>query len=216
MFRVFFLDKKILEDIGFPSSNDKALMYENAYKKLVDAGYVSIGMDHYSKPEDDFAIALKNKQLHRNFQGYCTLETTGQVYAFGASSISQLDSAYIQNIKNASQYINSIEKNNLAVLRGYSVNKEQKIIREIINSIMCNYFVDINLISKKYNLTNSELYNSIQFKEDSLEDFISDKILDFNDNKITINESGRLFTRNIAMRFDPLIDQKIGTYSNTV
>ena len=191
-------------------------MYENAYKKLVDAGYVSIGMDHYSKPEDDFAIALKNKQLHRNFQGYCTLETTGQVYAFGASSISQLDSAYIQNIKNASQYINSIEKNNLAVLRGYSVNKEQKIIREIINSIMCNYFVDINLISKKYNLTNSELYNSIQFKEDSLEDFISDKILDFNDNKITINESGRLFTRNIAMRFDPLIDQKIGTYSNTV
>ena len=208
--------QKILEDIGFPSSNDKALMYENAYKKLVDAGYVSIGMDHYSKPEDDFAIALKNKQLHRNFQGYCTLETTGQVYAFGASSISQLDSAYIQNIKNASQYINSIEKNNLAVLRGYSVNKEQKIIREIINSIMCNYYVDINLISKKYNLTNSELYNSIQFKEDSLEDFISDKILDFNDNKITINESGRLFTRNIAMRFDPLIDQKIGTYSNTV
>jgi oxygen-independent coproporphyrinogen-3 oxidase len=208
--------QKILEDIGFPSSNDKALMYENAYKKLVDAGYVSIGMDHYSKPEDDFAIALKNKQLHRNFQGYCTLETTGQVYAFGASSISQLDSAYIQNIKNASQYINSIEKNNLAVLRGYSVNKEQKIIREIINSIMCNYFVDINLISKKYNLTNSELYNSIQFKEDSLEDFISDKILNFNDNKITINESGRLFTRNIAMRFDPLIDQKIGTYSNTV
>jgi oxygen-independent coproporphyrinogen-3 oxidase len=216
MFQVFFLDKKILEDIGFPSSSDKALMYENAYKKLVDAGYVSIGMDHYSKPEDDFAIALKNKQLHRNFQGYCTLETTGQVYAFGASSISQLDSAYIQNIKNASQYINSIEKNNLAVLRGYSVNKEQKIIREIINSIMCNYFVDVNLISKKYNLTNSELYNSIQFKEDSLEDFISDKILDFNDNKITINESGRLFTRNIAMRFDPLIDQKIGTYSNTV
>jgi oxygen-independent coproporphyrinogen-3 oxidase len=208
--------QKILEDIGFSSSNDKALMYENAYKKLVDAGYISIGMDHYSKPEDDFAIALKNKQLHRNFQGYCTLETTGQVYAFGASSISQLDSAYIQNIKNASQYINSIEKNNLAVLRGYSVNKEQKIIREIINSIMCNYFVDINLISKKYNLTNSELYNSIQFKEDSLEDFISDKILNFNDNKITINESGRLFTRNIAMRFDPLIDQKIGTYSNTV
>jgi oxygen-independent coproporphyrinogen-3 oxidase len=216
MSQVFFLDKKILENIGFPSSSDKALMYENAYKKLIDAGYVSIGMDHYSKPDDDFAIALKNKQLHRNFQGYCTLETTGQVYGFGASSISQLDSAYIQNIKNASQYINSIEKNNLAVLRGYSVNKEQKIIREIINSIMCNYFVDVNLISKKYNLTNSELYNSIQFKEDSLEDFISDKILDFNDNKITINESGRLFTRNIAMKFDPLIDQKIGTYSNTV
>ena len=33
---------------------------------------------------------------------------------------------------------------------------------------------------------------------------------------MTINERGRLFTRNIAMRFDPMIDQKVGTYSNTV
>ena len=140
--------QKILEEIGFPSSKDKALMYETAFKKLTNSGYVSIGMDHYARPNDEFAIALNNKQLHRNFQGYCTLETTGQVYAFGASSISQLESAYIQNIKNASQYINAIEKDKLAVFRGYSVNKQQKIVREIINSIMCNYFVDFNLISR--------------------------------------------------------------------
>ena len=208
--------QKILEKIGFPSSSDKALMYEIAYEKLLKAGYVSIGMDHYSKPEDEFAIALNNKQLHRNFQGYCTRETTGQVYAFGASSISQLDSAYIQNIKNASQYINSIEKNNLAVLRGYSVTNEQKIIREIINSIMCNYFVDLNKISKKYKVSISDIYKIVKFKEDLLDDFISDGILNFKSGIIAINEKGRLFTRNIAMRFDPMIDQKVGTYSNTV
>ena len=208
--------QKILEKIGFPSSSDKALMYEIAYEKLLKAGYVSIGMDHYSKPEDEFAIALNNKQLHRNFQGYCTRETTGQVYAFGASSISQLDSAYIQNIKNASQYINSIEKNNLAVLRGYSVTTEQKIIREIINSIMCNYFVDLNKISKKYKVSISDIYKIVKFKEDLLDDFISDGILNFKSGIIAINEKGRLFTRNIAMRFDPMIDQKVGTYSNTV
>ena len=75
---------------------------ENSYNQLIKAGYVSIGMDHYSKPNDEFALALNRKKLHRNFQGYCTLETTGQVYGFGASSISQLDSAYSQNIKNAS------------------------------------------------------------------------------------------------------------------
>ena len=208
--------QKILEKIGFPSSSDKALMYEIAYEKLLKAGYVSIGMDHFSKPEDEFAIALNNKQLHRNFQGYCTRETTGQVYAFGASSISQLDSAYIQNIKNASQYINSIEKNNLAVLRGYSVTTEQKIIREIINSIMCNYFVDLNKISKKYKVSISDIYKIVKFKEDLLDDFISDGILNFKSGIIAINEKGRLFTRNIAMRFDPMIDQKVGTYSNTV
>ena len=208
--------QKVLDNIGFPSSDEKAQMYEESYQKLIEAGYVSIGMDHYSKPDDEFAIALREKKLHRNFQGYCTRETTGQVYAFGASSISQLDSAYIQNIKNASQYINSIEKNNLAVLRGYSVNKDQKIIREIINSIMCNYFVDINAIAKKNNLQVSELYELIKFNRDSLNDFVEDEILEFKDNIISVKESGRLFTRNIAMRFDPLIDQKVGSYSNTV
>ena len=111
--------QKILEKIGFPSSDEKALMYENSYNQLIKAGYVSIGMDHYSKPNDEFALALNQKKLHRNFQGYCTLETTGQVYGFGASSISQLDSAYSQNIKNATEYIDKIEKNGTAVLRGY-------------------------------------------------------------------------------------------------
>ena len=72
--------QKVLENIGFPTSDEKALMYENSYNQLIKAGYVSIGMDHYSKPNDEFALALNQKKLHRNFQGYCTLETTGQVY----------------------------------------------------------------------------------------------------------------------------------------
>ena len=62
----------------------------------------------------------------------------------------------------------------------------------------------------------SEIFEFINFNTDSLDDFISDKILVFKENKISINKSGRLFTRNIAMRFDPLIDKKVGTYSNTV
>ena len=173
-------------------------------------------MDHFSKPGDEFEIALKNKQLHRNFQGYCTRETTGQVYAFGASSISQLDSAYSQNIKNAAKYINAIEKNNLAVLRGYSVDKKQKIVRDVINSVMCNYYLDIENIAEKHKSSISEIVDIIDFSEDKFQDFIDDNLLTIENYKLTIFKKGRLFTRNIAMRFDPLIKQNIGTYSNTI
>ena len=208
--------QKILEKIGFPSSKEKAMMYENSYDLFMKAGYVAIGMDHFSKPGDEFDIALKNKQLHRNFQGYCTRETTGQVYAFGASSISQLDSAYSQNIKNAAQYINSIEKNNLAVLRGYSVNDEQKIVRDAINTIMCNYYLDLFEIAKKNNCSVEKVVNVLDFNASKFEDFISDNLIKIQDSKLIVFEKGRLFTRNIAMRFDPLINQKVGTYSNTI
>ena len=208
--------QKILENIGFPSSKEKALMYENSYELFMKAGYVSIGMDHFSRPGDEFDIALQNKQLHRNFQGYCTRETTGQVYGFGASSISQLDSAYSQNIKNAAQYINAIEKNNLAVLRGYEVDIKQKIVREIINSIMCNYYLDLEFIAQKYDLNISKIIDIVNFNKDKFQDFIDDNLLIIEGYKLTVFEKGRLFTRNIAMRFDPLINQKVGTYSNTI
>ena len=208
--------QKILEKIGFPSSNEKAEMYENSYRKFIESGYISIGMDHYSLPNDEFAIALKNKNLHRNFQGYCTRETTGQVYAFGASAISQLNSAYSQNIKNASQYINAIEKNKLAVLRGYAVTNEQKIIRDIINNLMCNYYVDLNKIAVDNKIKINELYNLIDFSIDNFIDFIEDEILDIESGKIIVYEKGRLFTRNIAMKFDPLVKKNVGTYSKTI
>ena len=81
---------------------------------------------------------------------------------------------------------------------------------------MCNYYVDIKSIAMKYNLQVSELYGLIKFKKDNLDDFIEDEILEFKEDIISVKQSGRLFTRNIAMRFDPLIDQKIGSYSNTV
>ena len=208
--------QKILEKIGFPSSNDKASMYENSYKKFVNSGYISIGMDHYSLPEDEFAVALKNKNLHRNFQGYCTRETTGQVYAFGASAISQLNSAYSQNIKNAAQYIKAIETNNLAIFRGYSVTKEQKVIRDVINNLMCNYYVDFNNIANNNKISINELYEIIDFSYENFYDFIEDGILEIENEKVNVFENGRLFTRNIAMKFDPLVKKNIGTYSKTI
>ena len=208
--------QKILEKIGFPSSNDKASMYENSYKKFVNSGYISIGMDHYSLPEDEFAVALKNKNLHRNFQGYCTRETTGQVYAFGASAISQLNSAYSQNIKNAAQYIKAIETNNLAIFRGYSVTKEQKVIRDVINNLMCNYYVDFNNIANNNKISINKLYEIIDFSYENFDDFIEDGILEIENEKVNVFENGRLFTRNIAMKFDPLVKKNIGTYSKTI
>ena len=73
--------QKQLEVIGLPGANDKMNMFLQATAQLTEAGYCPIGIDHFTLPDDDLTKAFKNKKLHRNFQGYCTLETTGQVYA---------------------------------------------------------------------------------------------------------------------------------------
>ena len=54
-------------------------------EKLTTAGYIFIGMDHFAKPNDELAIALKNKKLYRNFQGYSTHAGT-DLYGLGITN----------------------------------------------------------------------------------------------------------------------------------
>ena len=154
--------------------------------------------------------------LCRLYHKYCTKSNTGQVYGIGASSISQLSSAYSQNIKNGAAYIKAIEKNNVAVLRGYRVSKEQKIIRESINSIMCNNYLDFSEISDLYSTKIDTIKEIVNYNDFKLEDFKKSGFVETNKNKILVNESARLVVRNIAMRFDPLISDKKGIYSKTI
>jgi coproporphyrinogen III oxidase-like Fe-S oxidoreductase len=62
------------------------------------AGYVSVGMDHFAKPGDELAVALREGKLHRNFQGYSTRPDCDLI-AFGMSAIGKIGRAYVQNVK---------------------------------------------------------------------------------------------------------------------
>ena len=150
-------EQKKLEKIGLPDAKDKMAMLVNTIGQMQEAGYIPIGIDHFARPDDELAKAFLNKKLHRNFQGYCTLETTGQVYGFGASSISQLWGAYAQNQKGIIEYMDAIEKDGYAIERGYKLTRDQQIIRSVINSIMCNGLLQFSEIAKQFDLRVEEI-----------------------------------------------------------
>jgi len=122
--------QQVLEKRGLPTPEEKTAMYLAGYEVMKKAGYQPIGLDHYVRKEDELYRALAEKRLHRNFQGYCTRETTGQVYAFGITAISQLEKAYIQNTKSMEQYIRLAGNGRLPVEKGMEVSDEQIIIRD--------------------------------------------------------------------------------------
>ena len=96
------------------------------------------------------------------------------------------------------------------------MTKEQKVIRDVINNLMCNYYVDFNDIAVNNEISINKLYDIIDFSYENFDEFVSDGILEISNNKINVYENGRLFTRNIAMKFDPLVKENIGTYSKTI
>ena len=208
--------QKKLEKYGLPSPDEKVKMFEIAWKSMSDAGYIPIGLDHYAKPDDDMAIALENKNLHRNFQGYCTRETTGQVYAFGVTGISQLESAYAQNTYKVDEYIDSIAENKIVIIKGYKLSQLEKIIRDVINEIMCNNYISWDQMSAKFCMTPEQLKEMLNFHERKLIGFKEDGLLEFDTREITISPVGRFFLRNIAAVFDVRTNDSYRKFSRSV
>ena len=196
--------QKILEKYNLPTPDEKTRMFESAAELLHKAGYRSIGFDHYAREDDELCISLKNRKLHRNFQGYCTRETTGQVYAAGVSSISQLHDSYAQNTKNISRYISLLAENRLPVEKGYQLNAEEIIIRDTINELMCNFYLDPQKILDQCKIGNEEFNAITGFNPEIIKEFYDDNLLEYENGIIEVKEFGKFFIRIIAAAFDPL------------
>lgn len=208
--------QKTLEQIGLPEPQEKLAMFAKAYNLLTRNGYTAIGMDHYARPHDELAVALQNRKLHRNFQGYCTQKTTGQVYAFGATAISQLDGGYYQNAKDANAYIRAVEQNGFATQKGYELTNPDRIRRKVINELMCNGFLDFDELADGFGITADELKSTVGYDAENLQPFVDDGLILRDRNILRLGENGFLVVRNIAMAFDPLLPQGKGKYSKTV
>ncbi len=208
--------QQILQERGLPDSKEKMKMFEAASQLLTEAGYQPIGFDHFAKPEDELSIALENKQLHRNFQGYCTLRTTGQVYAFGVSGISQLFGGYAQNTKSVDDYISSIERQIFPIEKGLTSTKEQGIIREVISQIMCNHHINWEILSQKLGISTETLKETINYQPEKLQEMATDGLLTFNDQEINVSTMGSFLIRNIAALFDPMFKEGENKYSKTI
>lgn len=208
--------QQILEKRGLPPANEKMAIYLAAYRILKNAGYKPIGFDHYVLPDDELFVALNNNLLHRNFQGYCTRSTTGQVYAFGASSISQLNAGYIQNVKGTDEYIERIGQGRLAGHKGLVLTPEQRVIREAITDLMCNKRLNWTETAGRAGVGPDRLRQILSVDDIKMEEFRSDGLLTGSEDGIELTEKGGFFIRNIAASIDPAFHPEIKKYSKSV
>ena len=194
-----------LEKRGLPGNEEKAAMYRKASDLLIENGYKAIGLDHFVLEKDELYQALQSGRLHRNFQGYCTRNTTGQVYAFGVSAISQLRGVYAQNTKLVDEYIVSLSKGLIPTRKGYVLSRPEIIIREVITELMCNKMLIWASLAKQLKSTLPEIMETINYDRKLLNQFKEDGIIDFTDDYVKITGKGSLFIRNVAASFDPLM-----------
>ncbi|MFO1519390.1 MAG: oxygen-independent coproporphyrinogen III oxidase [bacterium] len=185
-----------------PTPDQKLAILKMTIEKLSASGYEYIGMDHFAKPDDELAVAQKNKTLYRNFQGYST-KAGCDVYALGMSAISQLENVYAQNAKTLPEYYRALSENRFATHVGYRLNADDHIRRKVITRLMCDFELDEKEIEKEFNIHFGEYF------ADSLErlkEFIRDGFVIRENGKIRVEGTGRLLIRNVVMVFDAYLE----------
>ena len=191
--------QKILEQKILPAPETKLQVLKLVIEKLTANGqYVYIGMDHFARPNDELAVAQRNKQLQRNFQGYST-RAGSDIYAFGMSSISQIPDAYWQNEKELPKWQAAVDAGRVPLRRAYFLTDEDKIRRETIMRVMCDLSLDYAAMSQKLGINFAEHFASELALLAPLE---ADGLVKRTPAGLEVTDTGRLFIRNIAMCFD--------------
>ncbi|MGL5250238.1 MAG: oxygen-independent coproporphyrinogen III oxidase, partial [Enterovibrio sp.] len=134
----------------------------------------------------------------RNFQGYTT-QGSCDLLGLGVSSISMIGDSYAQNQKVLELYYRDIEQNGHALCQGVQLDNEDKLRRDIIKSLICNFKLDKRAIEQEYQLNFDE-----HFAQDLalLSNLIADGLVEVTEQQINVTQSGRLLIRNICMCFD--------------
>jgi oxygen-independent coproporphyrinogen-3 oxidase len=192
--------QKILEkESALPAAETKLDILKLVIEKLTkDNRYVYIGMDHFAKPDDELAVAQKNKTLQRNFQGYST-KGGADIYAFGMSAISQADGVYWQNEKELPNYYAAVGEGRVPFTRGYIMTDDDKIRRWTIMRLMCDLGLDFDSMSKSLGI---DFKNYFAKELGSYAEMHADGLVSLDERELKVTEVGRLMIRNIAMKFD--------------
>ena len=188
-------NQKRLPVVGIPRGSQKLDLFRTAWQAFVDAGYSPIGMDHFARPDDELAKAQAQRTLTRNFQGY-TVRAAGDVIACGVSAISDAAGLYAQNTHGLPHYYRAMENGEFATERGFTCSADDRMRRAVINSIMCNFWVDLGDASA----WQPELSRLKKLEDEGL--------LNVRGSEVELTPLGRIFVRNVACVFDAYLGAK--------
>lgn len=193
-----------IDEKTLPKPEEKLKILQMTIEKLTKAGYVFIGMDHFAKPDDELAVAQRERTLHRNFQGYTT-KAEAELFGFGATSISMLYDAYVQNYKILRDYYETIDDGRLPVERGVYLNQDDIIRRDVIMKLMCHFRLLKAEVEEKFGIVFDQYFKD---ELSGLREMEEDGLVILYPERIDVTPIGRLLIRNIASVFDVYLKSK--------
>lgn len=199
-----FKTQRQINDADMPNAKVKLDILQMVGQKLLAAGYVYIGMDHFAKPDDELAIAQREGKLYRNFQGYST-HSDCDLIGFGITSIGRVGDVYSQNVKDLESYEQLLSQQKLPVFKGVALDDDDKCRAAVITQLICNFQLTFSQIERAYAIRFAEYF---RLELEALKPMQTDGLLNITEEGIEVLSAGRFLIRNICMVFDKYLAQK--------
>ncbi len=193
-----FMPQRRIHESDLPPPSEKLNILKLSIDRLLAAGYVFIGMDHFAKPDDELTIAQREGKLYRNFQGYST-HADAEMLGLGITSIGYVDGAFYQNVKMLDEYYDVVDTGTFPVFRGYQLSGEDHLRRHVIMRLMCDFSLDFHAVEEEFSI---DFHEHFMVELRALADMVEDGLLELREDGLTVQAAGRLLIRNIAMVFD--------------
>lgn len=191
--------QRLLERAGpLPDALGRVRLFQCAADLLAAAGYQRIGLDHFALPDDPLAVAAREDQLWRDFQGYSDRQPV-DLRAFGLSAVSQTANRYFQNHRDLAAYRQAVDSGRPAWARDCVLTPEDSDRRAIIMGIMTRFdYNDDHLIER--GVEHPMVYR--RAVRPVLERMHHDGLIVLNSAGFSVTQHGRFFLRRIASVFD--------------
>jgi oxygen-independent coproporphyrinogen-3 oxidase len=198
-----FKPQRRIHEADLPLPEVKLELMATAIRRLGEAGYVYIGMDHFAKPNDELAVAQRQGRLTRDFQGY-SVGGDADLIGLGVSSISKIGPTYCQNVKGLEEYYRLVEEGTLPVLRGIELTPDDLARRAVIQALACQFSLAKESISIAH-LLDFDTYFATELE--ALAVLEKDGLVELDDEWIHVTPRGRLLVRAVCMVFDRYLRQ---------
>ena len=193
-----FKPQRRINEADMPGPEMRLDMLGLCIRRLEQAGYVYIGMDHFARPDDDLAVAQRQGRLHRNFQGYST-HADADIVALGVSAIGAVGGTYSQNAKHLAAYYAGIDGHALPIERGVRLSVDDAVRRALIGRLMCHFELSVPAFEQAWPIVFADYFAAELAALAALE---ADGLVTVAPDRITVTPAGRLLIRNICMVFD--------------
>jgi oxygen-independent coproporphyrinogen-3 oxidase len=188
-----------------PGPRERLRILVASIRRLVAAGYVHVGLDHFARPEDPLVEALHAGTLRRNFMGYTT-QAGLELIGLGPSAISELGASYAQSERDLGAWKKALATRGLATLRGHRLSADDRERRFVIQSLLCGGGVDAGAFQASYGVAFAERFADELAALAPAED--EGLLVLGSDGSIGVRPLGRLVLRNVAMVFDAYLPRQ--------